>query len=101
RDTSQDAAQAPWADTAPRQVVSRQAHAWADRTDRMLVQALPAKYVSDPSFVFGQIDADINLAAVLGNAPQKQQDEMTRLLSTLMQHFGTETRVFIASLATP
>ncbi|HXE77552.1 MAG TPA: hypothetical protein VN614_04825 [Rhodanobacter sp.] len=101
RDTSEDAAQALWADTAPRQVVSRQAHAWADRTDRMLVQALPTKYVSDPAYVFEQTEPDINLFAVLNGAPQKMQDEMTQLLSTLMQHFGTQTRVFIGSLTTP
>jgi hypothetical protein len=101
RDTSQDAAQAPWTDTAPRQVVSRQAHAWADRTDRMLVQALPGKYVSDPAYVFEQTEPDIDLVTVLHGAPQKMQDEMTQLLSTLMQHFGTQTRAFIGSLTTP
>lgn len=103
RDTSKDAAQAPWSDTAPRQVVSRQARDWADRTDRMLEQALPAKYISDPAYVFEQTEPDVNvnLFTVLNTAPQNMQDEMTQLVTALMQHFGTQSRSFIASLARP
>ncbi len=101
RDTSKDAAQAPWSDTTPRRVVSHQAHAWAERTDRMLVQAVPAKYISDPDYVFEQTEPDIDLAAVLKTVPKKMQDEMTQLVSALMQHFGTQTRTFITSLAEP
>ena len=101
RNTLPDAAQAPWADAAPRQVVSRQAHDWADRTDHMLEQAVPAKYISDPAYVFEHTEPDIDLFTVLKSAPQNMQDEMTQLVATLMQHFGTQSRVFIASLARP
>ena len=97
RNTSKDAAQAPWSDATPRQVVSQQAYDWADRTDRMLEHALPAKYISDPAYVFEQTEPDIKLFAVLQRAPQNMQDDMTQLVSELMQHFGTQSRVFMAS----
>lgn len=101
RNTSADAAQAPWSDATPRQVVSQQAYDWADRTDRMLEHALPARYISDPAYVFEQTEPDIDLFAVLQRAPQNMQDDMTQLASGLMQHFGTQSRVFIASLTKP
>ena len=101
RNTAADAAQVPWSDATPRQVVSRQAHDWADRTDHMLEEALPAKYISDPAYVFEQTEPDIDLFAVLKSAPQNMQDEMTQLVSSLMQHFGTQSRVFIGSLSRP
>ncbi|MDR3453609.1 MAG: hypothetical protein P4L96_12565 [Rhodoferax sp.] len=101
RDTSADAAQAPWSDASPRQVVSQQAYDWADRTDRMLEHALPAKYISDPAYVFEQTEPAIDLFAVLQRAPQNRQDDMTQLVSALMQHFGTQSRVFMASLLKP
>ena len=90
-----------WLSPARATLFDAPVHDWADRTNQMLVQALPAKYVSDPAYVFEQTEPNINLFTVLQSTSQKMQDEMTQLVSALMQHFGTQTRVFIASLTKP
>ena len=98
RDTSRDAMQLQYTDATPRHIVSLQAHAWADRTDAALVRDMPARYISDPDYVFEQTEPDIDMAAVMQQATPERQADLAGLLAELLRHFGTHTRVFIASL---
>ena len=101
RNRSADAGQADYLDSSVRQIVSKQAYELGERTDQTIERTLPGKYISEPTYVFEQTEPDIDLFAMLGRAPRSMQDGMTDMVSTLMEHFGTQSRVFIASLLKP
>jgi hypothetical protein len=86
---------------AVRQEISRQSHASAAATDATLEQILPYKYISDPNYIFGETEAEIDLFSLLNQAPTAQQLSMTKMVSGLMQQFGVHSRSFILSLVPP
>ena len=97
-DATGDAAHIAFADGAAREVVSRESNALADSTDRVLEQSLPSKYVSDPAYVLGETEPELDLYAVLGNAPPAAQEAMRRMVAGLLRNFGTHTRAFVRAL---
>lgn len=78
--------------------ISKQAHAMADATDTTLEQLLPEKTISDPDYVFGESEPEIDLFALLAKASPEKQERMSQLVAGLMRNFGTHTRSFIQSL---
>lgn len=96
-----DAPSPSYTPTAVRQEISRQSHAAAAVTDAALEQILPYKYISDPNYLFGETETEVNLFALLGQAPLSQQLSMTNMVSELMHHFGVHSRSFILSLTPP
>jgi hypothetical protein len=91
RDTSYPA----WTDLYTRDVVSRQSHALGPRLTDILVGALPAGYVSDPSFDFGVKEANIDLAGELsrqGSGTSAQRAKLDGMVAELLGNFGAHSR---------
>jgi hypothetical protein len=86
---------APYSPGQIRQGISLQSHALANATDAMLEQVLPTKYISDPRYVLGETEPDLNLLTVVKNLTPAQRAHITDTTANLMKNFGTHTRAFI------
>ncbi len=91
----------PYSSASVRQVISLQSHDAADATDAALEKILPAKYISDPRYVFGETEPEIDLFALVATFTPEQQKSMTNLATGLMRNFGTHSRSFIRALPPP
>jgi hypothetical protein len=100
RDPSIDAGYRVYSDKVVREVVSREAHAAADATDRTLEHSLPPKYISDPGYVFSETETGVDLFTLLAQSPTAAQREMESMVAMLMGHFGAHSRAFVGSLFT-
>jgi len=74
-----------WTDRLPRDTISAQSNALADRTDRAVTEIVPPRLVSDPSFELGKSP---ELAEILSLTREKGGDkaieEVTALLKDLL-----------------
>lgn len=93
-----DAQYAPYTAESVRHGISQQAHDAADATDAALEQLLPANTISDPHYVFGETEPEIDLFALLATAPVQRQARMTAMVAGLMNNFGTHSRAFMQTL---
>ena len=101
RDKPDDAQHAAYTADSVRQNISLQSHDAADATDAALEQLLPEKTISDPHYVFGETEPEIDLFAVLAAASPQQQARMTDMVSGLMHYFGAQSRSFMQTLLPP
>lgn len=85
----------PYAPSQVRQGISLESHALANATDSVLEHVLPEKYISDPRYVLGETEPDLNLFAIMSRQTVQQQTQMTDTTVALMRNFGTHTRAFI------
>ncbi|MES2047124.1 MAG: hypothetical protein V4447_01890 [Pseudomonadota bacterium] len=85
----------PYSPSQVRQGISLESHALANATDAVLEHVLPTKYISDPLYVLGETEPDLNLFAVMSQQTVSQQTLMTDATVSLMRNFGTHTRAFI------
>ena len=83
-----------------RQEISLQSHALANPTDALLEHVLPAKYISDPRYVLGEAEPQLNLFTVMNGVSPERQALMTDATVRLMRNFGTHTRAFILATVT-
>ena len=81
-----------WSDLYPRDVVSRQAYALGARLTDILVDTLPAAYVSDPAFDFGVKESGIDLVAELGRGDPGKRAKLDAAVSELMGNLGAHSR---------
>ena len=99
RDRSGDAALGPWRDGAVRDDVGRAAAAASTATDALLAASLPARYVSDPQFVFTEAGGSApDLDALLRAQSPTQRAALEQGVARLMRAFGAESRRFVASV---
>lgn len=96
--TSGTAGISPYTPGSVRRDITQQSHAAAAATDAALEQLLPAKYISDPGYILGETEANLDLFSVLNTLTPAQQTQMTALVSGLMQNFGMHTRSFLQSI---
>lgn len=92
RNTAKDASYPLWTDLYARDVVSLQAHALGPQLVEQLVQALPQRYVSDPSFDFGVHESGIDLVAELKKQGNAKLGPLNNTVSELMGNFGAHSR---------
>ncbi|MEP7057654.1 MAG: hypothetical protein ABI809_07765 [Caldimonas sp.] len=97
QDTARDAA-SPYTDASPRAAITLQSAGYADALDRTLEARLPRKYISEPSYVFGETEPDLDLLAVVAQAGPAAEAAMTDALVRLLGNFGTHTRAFVRAL---
>jgi len=81
-----------WSDLYPRDVVSRQSYALGARLTDILVDTLPAAYVSDPAFDFGVKESGIDLVAELGRGDPGKRAKLDAAVSELMGNLGAHSR---------
>ncbi|MCF8178798.1 MAG: hypothetical protein K9J74_09850 [Sulfuritalea sp.] len=87
-----DSTYAAWSDLYPRDVVSSQSHGFGVRLTDILVETLPAHYVSDPSFDFGVKESEIDLLAELAKLDSVRRGKLDAVTVELMSNFGTHSR---------
>jgi len=95
RQSDRDKRYPDWSDLYSRDVVSRESHAAGARLTDLLVDAMPASYVSDPRFDFGVKEAGIDLAGELGRQGAATASQRARLdaeIADLLANFGAHSR---------
>ena len=92
RSGDKDSSYAPWSDVYARDVVSRQSHALGNRLTEILVDTLPAAYVSDPSFDFGVKESGIDLVAELDKQDSAKRARFDTMVTELLGNFGAHSR---------
>ena len=92
RGTGQDGGYPAWSDLYARDVVAREAYATGDRAAATIVAAMPAGYVSDPSFDFGVKESGIDLVAAMAKQNAAKRAELDRLVAQLLGRFGVHSR---------
>ena len=95
RQPERDSSYPAWSELYARDVVSRQSHAAGARLTDLLVDAMPAGYVSDPGFDFGVKEAGIDLAAELSRQGASSAAQRARLdaeIASLLANFGAHSR---------
>ena len=97
RDASRDPP-TPYADSAPRETITRESSAYADTLDDLLAKNLPRKYTSDPGYVFGETEPGVDLLAVVAGAGPAGEAAITDALVRLLGNFGAHTRAFVRAL---
>lgn len=80
-----------------RNTLTLESWAESDQVDAMLTRVLPSLYVSDPEYLFGETDPNINIYESLSKAPSVDAT-VTQLVAGLMQHFGARSRQFLDDL---
>jgi hypothetical protein len=100
RDRSVDPRYPAWSDASPREVVAREASNAAVASDALIEHTLPARYVSDPSFVFTEADgAPPDVFALVQSGDAAKSRELERGMVELMRHLGAHSRRFVESLS--
>jgi hypothetical protein len=92
RNSDKDSSYPVWSDLYARDVVSRQSHALGPRLTDILVDTLPAAYVSDPAFDFGVKESSIDLASELSKQDPGKRARLDSLAAELMANFGAHSR---------
>jgi len=98
RQSDRDKRYPAWSDLYSRDVVSRESHAAGARLTELLVDAMPASYVSDPRFDFGVKEAGIDLAGELGRQGAATASQRARLdaeIADLLANFGAHSRILV------
>ncbi len=98
KDTSADAGRTSLTDDAAREVISRESNALAGATDRVVEQSLPRKYVSDPAYILGETEPELDLYDVLNKSPPPAREAMTGMAAGLLTNFGAHSRAFVRTL---
>jgi len=99
-DTAADTRYPAWSERYVRDVVSKEAYDAGAATDRTIVEALPARYVTEPGFDFGVHSAQIDLAAELAASDADQRARLDTTIATLLGHFGTHSRALVQNMLT-
>jgi hypothetical protein len=92
RSGDKDASYPPWSDMYARDVVSRQSHALGSRLTEILVDTLPAGFVSDPGFDFGVKESGIDLVAELEKQDSTKRARFDTMVTELLGNFGAHSR---------
>ncbi len=92
RDSARDSSYPAWSDLYARDVVSSQSYAVGARLTDILVETLPAVYVSDPAFDFGVKESGIDLAAELGKQDAAKRAKLDAVVTELLGNFGAHSR---------
>ena len=92
RDGTRDDRYPAWTDLYAREVVGRQSQALGSRLTDILVQTLPATFVSDPAFDFGVKESGIDLLADISRLDANKRAKLEAVTAELMGNFGAHSR---------
>ena len=81
-----------WSDLYVRDVVAREAYAQGEKTAAVIIAAMPASYISDPSFDFGVKEDSIDLLAAMDKQDSGKRAVLDAQLTQLLGHFGAHSR---------
>lgn len=97
-DTSHDDTAAPYTDRHARDIVSRASHAVADDIDALMGKTFPKKYVSDPAYLFGVTEPEIDVYALLKRENPEAAQKMDEALVPLFRTLASASRLYMKSL---
>lgn len=92
RNSDKDANYPAWTDLYARDVVSRQSYTYGAKLSEILVDALPASYVSEAAFDFGVKESGIDLLAELSHQDVGKRARLDDAVAELMGNFGAHSR---------
>lgn len=81
-----------WSDRYLRDVVAAQAAAFGPQLVQIIVNAMPAQYVSDPSFDFGAQEDSINLMSEMAKRDPEARAKLDAAIAELLGNFGAHCR---------
>ena len=87
-----DASYPPWSDRYVLDVVTRQSHAYGVKLTDILIDSMPAQYVSDPAFDFGVKESDIDLMGQLSKQDPAKRARLDSAIAELLGNFGAHSR---------
>ncbi len=97
--TSADANAGSYTDRYAREVVSRASYDIADDIDDLMGDSFPLKYVSDPAYLFGVTEPEIDVYAFLKRENPAAAQKMDNAMAPIFKRLGTASRLYIKSLA--
>lgn len=86
---------------AIRSVITRDAVARADTLDAALERHVPARFISDPGYTFGETEPEPDLALLLAAQGEAVTRALDASLAELLGAFGRHSRAFVRSLLKP
>lgn len=92
RNSDKDASYPAWTDLYARDVVSRQSYTYGAKLSEILVDVLPAGYVSEAAFDFGVKESGIDLLAELSHQDVGKRARLDDAVAELMGNFGAHSR---------
>ncbi|MCX8522276.1 MAG: hypothetical protein ORN28_12170 [Rhodoferax sp.] len=92
RNGDKDRTYPEWSERYLREVVSLQAAHSANGVTQRLLAAMPALYVSDPTFDFGVRQASIQLHKEMGLRESAERRRLNASMASLMENFGAHSR---------
>jgi len=100
RSNDKDSTYPAWSDLYPRDVVSRESYAMGARLTDILVDTLPAGYVSDPAFDFGVKESGIDLLTEVGKQDAGKRAKLDAAVTELLGNFGAHSRNLVRGVLT-
>ncbi len=91
-DSTRDGNYPIWTDHYLRDVVTQQAAGYGERMSAIIAESVPGKYVNDPKFDFGALEAEITLINVLSSAEPAAKTRLDAAIAELLANFGAHTR---------
>jgi hypothetical protein len=88
----------PFRDDSLRRTISRESYDAADAVDAALLAALPRRYTSDPSYVFGVTEPGLDLYEQVARSDPAARETLQRAVLPLLARFGTYSRSFIRTV---
>lgn len=92
RGTSKDRSYPEWSNTYLRDVVSAQSAAFGRQLVQSLVTAMPAGFVSDPTFDFGVNESGINMVREMANRDATEKARLDSAIAELLGNFAAHSR---------
>ncbi len=101
RNFSRDPQYPPWSEHYVRDVVSLEAWEAADSTNAAVMAAMPAQYVSDPSYDFGVNAAQVDVLKIMSMRAADKRQVLDNDLTQLLLRFGAHSRALVRDIAKP
>lgn len=90
--SSNDAQYPPWSDVYIRDVIARESYDYGAQLAKIIVDTLPAAYVSDPAYDFGANEEGIDLVTELAKLDEAKRAALDASVTELMGRFGAHSR---------
>lgn len=87
-----------WSENYVRDVVTGESYEFGNRLTEILVNNMPASFVSDPTYDFGVNGDSVSLVEVLSKQDPKKRDQLDAAIGEVLSHFGSHSRNVIRGI---
>jgi hypothetical protein len=86
-------------DAVPRDILAKGAHAESAETDKIIIETMPKKFVSDPKFEFGTSEEQFEIVSIIqSDKGPAAVDRLTALTARLLAPFSVYGRSYINAI---